>query len=708
MTTPHDEETKTADRLNQVPASRIPLPRPRGDTFTRASRIPLPRPRGDTFTQLELDNCTWLTKNHDVAYEECCKYTNMPDLTACQNRVTQDLAKKRELELKEAQDLSVAFEAQAREAEAKAQEAEAQAQAQAGEAEAQAQAREAEAQAQAREAEAQAREAEAQAQAREAEAQARDAEAEAEAEAGAQAPSTADAATNTSDASLVAEESVAVDACSTTLMNSYNILMKTLADRNHQGWLNFFFMVGASVQSYMSYATLVKEVINELLQRDDFDSATYRALYDSACGVIQNAPSKDGLSKVQLDADADFGKAVAYCMSRLKPNPCPPDMSVALQKARAKAARLETQEIRRKQAEERQKQAERDAECAEAKRKVKQMEADEKRKALECKKREEREVQAMKDAMIGKLADCTRDRQSAPSVPSLFLGGAPVVASSMPASSMSSTDLLKEVRDLTEQKCDVRIKEKDLERYEDELNSKLAEVRSMADKLWTSATDASIAEKDLLDSLDLLEKSVDRLEQRESVLARDEASMRERESKLQSDAKALDDKMSTFAKEQSSEIERISERRAMLDRKEADVRAMEQEIQAAAIGVARDAQLQENRLVALVNALSIGDDDDDDYDDGDDDVEECDAEKTESANRANRSDIRADFIVLGRDDASSKKLVRFLRKKKSRDDVMFIKIRGFYPTPLPQVFDRRYGEDRRVPVDALKDYLKWQ
>jgi hypothetical protein len=60
------------------------------------------------------------------------------------------------------------------------------------------------------------------------------------------------------------------------------------------------------------------------------------------------------------------------------------------------------------------------------------------------------------------------------------------------------------------------------------------------------------------------------------------------------------------------------------------------------------------------------------------------------------------------DDASSKKLVRFLRKKKSRDDVMFIKIRGFYPTPLPQVFDRRYGEDRRVPVDALKDYLKWQ
>ena len=690
MTTPHDEETKTADRLNQVPASRIPLPRPRGDTFTRASRIPLPRPRGDTFTQLELDNCTWLTKNHDVAYEECCKYTNMPDLTACQNRVTQDLAKKRELELKEAQDLSVAFEAQAREAEAKAQEAEAQAQAQAGEAEAQAQAREAEAQA------------------REAEAQARDAEAEAEA--GAQAPSTADAATNTSDASLVAEESVAVDACSTTLMNSYNILMKTLADRNHQGWLNFFFMVGASVQSYMSYATLVKEVINELLQRDDFDSATYRALYDSACGVIQNAPSKDGLSKVQLDADADFGKAVAYCMSRLKPNPCPPDMSVALQKARAKAARLETQEIRRKQAEERQKQAERDAECAEAKRKVKQMEADEKRKALECKKREEREVQAMKDAMIGKLADCTRDRQSAPSVPSLFLGGAPVVASSMPASSMSSTDLLKEVRDLTEQKCDVRIKEKDLERYEDELNSKLAEVRSMADKLWTSATDASIAEKELLDSLDLLEKSVDRLEQRESVLARDEATMRERESKLQSDAKALDDKMSTFAKKQSSEFERISERRAMLDRKEADVRAMEQEIQAAAIGVARDAQVQENRLVALVNALSIGDDDDDD-DDGDDDgddVEECDAEKTESGNVAKRSEIRADFIVLGRDDASSKKVVRFLRKKKSRDDVMFIKIRGFYPTPLPQVFDRRYGEDRRVPVDALKDYLKWQ
>ena len=477
-------------------------------------------------------------------------------------------------------------------------------------------------------------------------------------------------------------------------------------------------MVGTSVESYMSYATSVKEVIDELLQRDDFDSSTFRALYDSACQLIRNAPSKDGLSKVQLNADADFGKAVAYCMTRLKPDPCPPDLTGALREARAKAARLETQEILRKQAEERQKQAERDAECAEAKRKVQQMEADEKRKALECKKREEREVQAMKDAMLGKLADCTRDRQSAPpSVQPLLLGGAvaPVVpASSMPASSMSSTDLLKEVRDLSEQKCDVRIKEKDLERYEDEVNSKLAEVRSMADELWTSATNASIAEKELLGSVDALEESVYRLEQRESVLARDEATMRERESKLQSDAKALDDKMSTFAKEQSSEIERISDRRAMLDRKEADVRAMEREIQAAAIGVARDAQLQENRLVALVNALSIGDDadyaddDDDDYDDGDDDVEERDAEKTESANRAKRSEIRADFIVLGRDDASSKKLVRFLRKKKSRDDVMFIKIRGFYPTPLPQVFDRRYGEDRRVPVDALKDYLKWQ
>ncbi len=687
-----------------------PLPKPRGDTFDEEAPLRVnPRkrrrtgdtfdeeapPRGDTFANLQrqLDNCTWLKDYDDPAYEECCSFTNRPDLTACQNRVTQRLAEEaaRKRELEEAQLKSAAAEADARQAEADASQAEADAS-------------QAEAEADARQAQAQAREAEAP-------------EAEAEAPA-AQAPSTADATTSTSDASLVVDESPAVDACSTTLMNSYKNLMKTLANRNHRGWLNFFFMVGTSVESYMSYATSVKEVIDELLQRDDFDSSTFRALYDSACQLIRNAPSKDGLSKVQLNADADFGKAVAYCMTRLKPDPCPPDLTGALREARAKAARLETQEILRKQAEERQKQAERDAECAEAKRKVQQMEADEKRKALECKKREEREVQAMKDAMLGKLADCTRDRQSAPpSVQPLLLGGAvaPVVpASSMPASSMSSTDLLKEVRDLSEQKCDVRIKEKDLERYEDEVNSKLAEVRSMADELWTSATNASIAEKELLGSVDALEESVYRLEQRESVLARDEATMRERESKLQSDAKALDDKMSTFAKEQSSEIERISDRRAMLDRKEADVRAMEREIQAAAIGVARDAQLQENRLVALVNALSIGDDadyaddDDDDYDDGDDDVEERDAEKTESANRAKRSEIRADFIVLGRDDASSKKLVRFLRKKKSRDDVMFIKIRGFYPTPLPQVFDRRYGEDRRVPVDALKDYLKWQ
>jgi hypothetical protein len=640
--------------------------------------------------QRELANCTWL-KDYDSAYEECCKFTNMPELTACQNRVTRRLAEKvarrdeRKRELQDAQVKSAAAEADARQAEARAREAEAEAREARAQAEAQAQS-----------------EAQAQAEA-EAEAQAPEAPEAPEAP----IPSTVDAATSTSD---VVVESPAVDACSTRLKRSYEILMQTLADRNHKGWLNFFFMVGASVESYMSYATSVKEVIEELLQRDDFDSSTFRALYDSACQVIRSAPSKDGLSEVQLNADADFGKAVAYCMTRLKPDPCPPDLTGALREARAKAARLETQEILRKQAEERLKQAQRDAECAEAKRKVEQMEADEKRKALECKEREEREVQAMKDAMLGKLADCTRDRQSAPSMQPLLLGGAvaPVVASSMSSmSSMSSTDLLKEVRDLSEQKCDVRIKQKDLERYEDEVNGKLAEVRSMADELWTSATDASIAEKELLDSLDLLEKSVDRLEQRESVLARDEATMRERESKLQLDAKALDDKISTFAKQQSSAIERISERRAMLDRKEADVRAMEREIQAAAIGVARDAQLQENRLVALVNALSIGDDDED-YDDGDDDVEECAAEKTESANRAKRSEIRADFIVLGRDDASSKKLVRFLRKKKSRDDVMFVKIRGFYPTALPQVFDRRYGEDRRVPVDALKDYLKWQ